>query len=254
MTTATTGQFIWYDLLTANPDAAVAFYAHVIGWTPQPFENAYTMFAGSQGPLSGVAQLPEQAANMGRPSHWTGNVMVSNVDETAREAKKLGGHVYVEPSTYGPIGRLAVIGDPQGNTMNVFKPNDPQILHDKLKPGEIVWHELMTADHESAFAFYSKLFGWQKLRDHDMGPMGKYLIYGAGGIELGGMFTNPGEAPSSLWFYYIQVADLSVAIERAKGKGATLLVGPIEVPRGAHIAQLVDPQGAAFALHENAKG
>jgi len=35
--------------------------------------------------------------------------------------------------------------------------------------------------------------------------------------------------------------------------GGKLMNGPMEVPGGAHIAQLRDPQGAVFALHENAK-
>ena len=86
-----------------------------------------------------------------------------------------------------------------------------------------------------------------------MGAMGKYLIYGLGGTELGGMFTKTKEMPMPpMWFYYIEIADLDAAIERAKAKGGRVLNGPMEVPGGARIAQLTDPQGAAFALHENA--
>ena len=55
------------------------------------------------------------------------------------------------------------------------------------------------------------------------------------------------------WLHYTQVADLDAAVERAKSKGGKLLHGPMEVPGGARIAQMMDPQGAAFALHEEAK-
>ena len=39
-----------------------------------------------------------------------------------------------------------------------------------------------------------------------------------------------------------------LVFERAKGKGARVLNGPMEVPGGGRIVQLMDPQGAAFAL------
>src|SRR5262249_4574140 len=137
---------------------------------------------------------------------------------------------------------------------NVFKPLTPMKLRDQTTPGEFNWSELVATEHESAFAYYSRLLGWKKVRDFDMGPMGKYLIYGVGDRDLGGMFTKPKEVPTPMWFYYIQVESLSAAMERAQAKGAKLMNGPVEVPGGAHIAQFADPQGAAFALHESAKG
>jgi predicted enzyme related to lactoylglutathione lyase len=249
MTDKNLGRFVWYDLLTTDTSEAISFYTHVIGWTSQPFEHGYAMFAGSQGPGAGTAKLPKP----GMPPHWTSNVCVADADATALRVKELGGKVLSEPSDFPNVGRLAVIADPQGNPINVFKPNNPMTLHDTSKPGEFTWNELMTSEHESAFRFYSALFGWEKKSDFDMGPMGKYLLYGAGGKDLGGMMTKPKDAPSG-WCYYIETADLDGAVARAKSKGATLMNGPMPVPGGARIAQLKDPQGAFFALHENKKG
>src|SRR5258706_13628461 len=116
MTTANTGNFIWYDLLTSDPKKAVEFYGHVVGWTSQAWEGTgYTMFVGSQGPLAGTAELPEATRKMG--PHWTSNVQVADVDATAAQAKKLGGKVLSEPADFPNVGRLAVIGDPQGGTI-----------------------------------------------------------------------------------------------------------------------------------------
>ena len=126
--------------------------------------------------------------------------------------------------------------------------------HDPSKAGEIAWHELITSDHEAAFRFYSELFGWQKLRDFDMGQMGKYFIYGRDGKEFGGMFTKSKDMPMPpSWLYYVHVDNLDSTLARAKQKGAKVLNGPMEVPGGGRIVQLMDPQGAAFALHEPAK-
>jgi predicted enzyme related to lactoylglutathione lyase len=254
MTDSNVGRFVWYDLMTERPDAAIAFYGHVVGWTPQPFEQGYTMFVGSQGPVGGTVQLPDAMKKMGAPPHWTSNVQVANADATVAKVRELGGRVYAEPKDYPKVGRLAVIADPQGATINVFQPNDPMKVHDSTKPGEFTWSELLTSDHEAAFRFYSTLFGWKKQRDHDMGPMGKYLIYGVGNKDLGGMFTKSKDMPMPpAWLYYVEVADLDAAVARAKSKDARLLNGPMEVPGGARIAQLADPQGAAFALHEQAR-
>jgi predicted enzyme related to lactoylglutathione lyase len=254
VTEAQVGSFVWYDLLTEDPAKAVSFYSHVVGWESQAFGPEYTMFAAAQGPLGGTTKLPDQAKKMGAPPHWTSNVRVADVDATVALARKLGGKVHTEPSDYPNVGRLAIIGDPQGAMVNVFKPAREMTAHDPTKTGEFVWHELMAAEHETAFGFYSQLFGWKKSRDFDMGAMGKYQIFGAGGADLGGMMTKPKEMPlPPHWLYYVQVADLDAAVQRAKGKGAKLLNGPMPVPGGARIAQLMDPQGAAFALHEPAK-
>jgi hypothetical protein len=65
------------------------------------------------------------------------------------------------------------------------------------------------------------------------------------------MLTRERATPARpTWQYYIEVADLGATVERAKAKGATVVSGPTEVQGAARTAQLVDPQGAAFALHE----
>jgi predicted enzyme related to lactoylglutathione lyase len=257
MTNTNAGRFIWYDLLASDPTAAASFYEHVVGWKSKPWKQGYTMFSGAEGngPNAGTARLPEQASKMGAQPHWTANVCVDDVDATIASVRKLGGNVLMEASDFPEVGRLAGIADPQGASIHVFKPTQTMQLPDATKPGEFTWGELVTTDHESAFRFYSTIFGWQKRRDFDMGPQGKYLIYGTSERDLGGMFTKSKDMPMPpAWLYYIQVAKLGAAIDRAKSKGARLLSGPTEVPGGAHIAQLMDPQGAAFALHENAPG
>ncbi|MEO6420567.1 MAG: VOC family protein [Polyangiaceae bacterium] len=254
MTDSNIGRFVWYDLLIPVPQDAVTFYETVIGWTGQPREPGYTMFVTPQGPVGGVMALPDQARRMGSGPIWTSFVQVSDVDATIAKAISLGGSLHVPPSDVPGFGRMAVIMDPQGGHIDIVAPSAPLQLHDPSKPGEFVWSELLTTDHEAAFTFYSALFGWQKVRDFDMGAMGMYLIYSVGGRELGGMFTKPKDmpAPPGFWFY-IMVSDLDATIACATSKGAKLMNGPMSVPGGARIAQLSDPQGARFALHENPK-
>ena len=191
---------------------------------------------------------------MGVPPYWQANVEVTDLDATVAKVKELGGQVH-HTEEVAEVGRFAVIGDPQGAVISVFTPSSAMTSHDVTRPGEFSWHELYTSDHEAAFGFYHQIVGWERLDEYDMGPMGKYLLWGKGGKQLGGMMTKPKdmktpdgrEVPTS-WMYYVTTGDLDVALARAKTKGVRVLNGPMEVPGGQRIVQLMDPQGAAFAL------
>jgi uncharacterized protein len=259
MANANTGRFVWHEHMTKHmtkdAKAAIGFYSEVVGWKTQPFAEGggYVMWVGSQGPLGGVMDIPDEAAKMGTPPNWMGNVQVDDVDATAALAKKLGGKVWKEPADIPTVGRFAVIGDPQGAAIAIFKPMRAMVLHDDTKEGEFCWNELMTSDSAAAFTFYSELFGWKVLQDMDMGPMGTYRIYGVGDKQLGGMMTSPKGSPMPpTWVYYVETNDLEAAVGRATKKGAKVMNGPMDVP-GGRIAQLTDPQGAVFALHQGAK-
>jgi len=253
--TNSNGDIVWYELLTTDPRAAIAFYTKVVGWKSEAWQTAnYTMWVGSQGPLGGVNELPDTARKMGAPPYWQASIQVANVDDTVAKVKQLGGQVYVTEDI-PEVGRLAVIADPQGAVVSVFTPLATMAGHDRAKPGEFSWHELYTTDYEAAFAFYHQIAGWEKLDEYDMGAMGKYLLWGRGGKQLGGMMNKPKdmktpdgrEVPTS-WMYYITTDELDAALDRAKAGGARVLNGPMPVPGGQRIVQLMDPQGAAFAL------
>jgi len=250
---ASKGHFVWYEYLANDPAAAMDFYTKVVGWKTEPFGEGgdYVMWVGSQGPLGGVMKLPDEAVKMGTQPNWMGHVLVEDVDATASLAKELGGKIYKEPADIPTVGRFAVIADPQGAVISMFKPNGAMPLHDPSKEKEVCWRELMTSDSAAAFKFYSQIFGWKILQEMDMGPMGTYRVYGVGENQLGGMMTTPKSAPMPpMWIYYIEVSDLEAAIERSTNKGAKVMNGPMDVPGGGRIAQLRDPQGAAFALHQ----
>lgn len=251
---ADNGRFVWYENLAKDPGKSIDFYTDVIGWKTQPFgeANDYVMWVGEQGPLGGVMKLPDEAAQMGVPPNWMAHVQVENVDATVSAAKRLGGKIHKDPEDIPTVGRFAVVADPQGASLSIFTPSAPMTLHDSSKNGEFSWNELMTSDYTAAFDFYSQLFGWKVSQDMDMGPMGTYRVFEAGGKQLGGMMTTPkGAQMPPMWIYYVETSDLDAALARAKKKEATLMNGPMDVPGGGRIAQLMDPQGAVFALHQS---
>jgi predicted enzyme related to lactoylglutathione lyase len=212
------------------------------------------MWVSKQGPLGGVMKSPSDLGGEGAPASWIAHVQVDDVDATAARAKALGGRIFREPTDVPTVGRFAVIADPQGAAIAIFKPEGEMAPHDVSKEGEFCWNELMTTDSAAAFRFYSDLFGWKAVEEMDMGPMGTYRIFGVGDSRLGGMMTTPKGQPSRpAWLFYTETSDLDAALRRATTRGAKILNGPMEVPGGGRIAQLLDPQGAAFALHQGAR-
>ena len=57
-----TGRFIWHELMTSEPDAAVDFYGKVVGWGNQVWEGA----GRSGGPICPVALRRVRAVGRGR--------------------------------------------------------------------------------------------------------------------------------------------------------------------------------------------
>ncbi|MFN2422122.1 MAG: VOC family protein, partial [Gemmatimonadota bacterium] len=113
--------------------------------------------------------------------------------------------------------------------------------------------ELATTDHEAAFEFYSDLFGWDKDQAMDMGEAGVYQMYGRAGRMLGGMYNKSADQPfPPNWLYYISIGDLDATVRKVKAQGGKIIVEPMEVPGGSRIAVGLDPQGAAFGLHQRA--
>jgi predicted enzyme related to lactoylglutathione lyase len=60
-----------------------------------------------------------------------------------------------------------------------------QVESAEPKLGEFSWHELATTDWKAAWTFYETVFGWEKRAEHDMGPMGVYMLLGIGGRPRG---------------------------------------------------------------------
>jgi len=245
--------FVWYELMTSDMDAAEAFYKAVIGWTSQAFDNPgmrYTIMSAGDSMVTGVMTLPEEARAMGGQPCWVGYIYADDVDATTESVKQAGGKVYKAPEDIPNIGRFSVVTDPQGAMFLLFKPseganNPPAPMG---TPGHVGWHELYTTDWSKAFEFYSQQFGWTKDQAMDMGPMGTYQLFAAGDGAIGGMMNKPEGVPVPVWGYYFNVPAIDAAVTRVKENGGQVLNGPMEVPGGAWIVNCMDPQHAMFSL------
>jgi uncharacterized protein len=243
------GRFVWFDLLTTDPDATHAFYAAVTGWGTGQWNGpaSYTTWTVKGAPLGGVMELPE---GNGAP-HWLAYISSPNVDDTLKQAEALGARVRVPATNVPTAGRFAVLADPQGAAFAVFTPEKDAPGHEGAADvGEFSWHELATHDYPAAFRFYERLFGWEKTSAVDMGGGAIYQMFGRNGIVLGGMFNRTPDMPGSpAWLHCVRVDSVDRAIDAVKANGGQVVQGPMEVPGGDVIAQCIDPLGARFAVH-----
>jgi len=250
------GRFVWQELVTEDPATAVAFYAKVVGWNAHPnaAHPAYTEFSIDSHAYAGMMPLPDDARSAGLRSHWLGYIGVTDVDSSVASAQQLGASVVQAAQDIEHVGRFATLKDPQGGVFAVFKPSGSGTAPPAKPPlGSFSWLELATSDYEAAIEFYGKLFGWQAMDRMDMGPAGIYLIFGADGAQIGGMYKMQTERSSvAYWLPYAEVASADTAASAAAAAGGRLLVGPLDVPGGGRMAQVLDPSGAMFAVHSAA--
>ena len=242
------GRFVWHELVTPDANAAHAFYGKTIGWKTQPWEedSSYVMFAAPRGPIGATV------AGDGAAPHWLPYIGTGDIDKTIALAKQNGGSVAKKVDTLSSGSRYAVLQDPYGASFGVYESAENYGKITPPKPGEHSWHELMSSDHDAAFDFYSTMFGWEKIGEHDMGDMGTYLTYGLNGQEFGGMMRVMDGGPTSAWVSYVHVKDVNQTAKKVKSAGGQVINGPMEVPGGDWIVMAVDPQGAMFAAHASA--
>lgn len=255
--------FTWYELMTSDLDAALAFYADVVGWETQDHENSevsgfrYVILSAAGRGIGGALQLTEAMREGGARPGWIGYIGVADTDAKAREIAADGGRILMEPGDIPGVGRFALVADPGGAPFYLLTPTpgqEDQGSADPETPGHVAWHELYAAQgQEAASGFYGRHFGWETVELMDMGPMGQYRLVGAGGTTFGGMMDKPETIPVSHWGFYFAVDGLDAAIARIEAGGGQVLMGPHEVPGGSWIVQARDPQGAAFALNSETR-
>ena len=82
------GDFIWYELLTSDADAAADFYGHVIGWSSQSSgqpDMDYRFFSSGDGTrtqdgVGGFMAINDEMAEHGVRPAWIGYIAVDDVD------------------------------------------------------------------------------------------------------------------------------------------------------------------------------
>lgn len=248
------GSFIWYELMTTDPQGAARFYGNVVGWTigdPMPAGDVeYRMIGNDEDYAGGVLTLTKEMCDGGARPMWLGYLGVDDVDVAVEQAVAAGATVQMAAQDTPGVGRIAMIADPQGVPIYLMRgdSDDDSTAYQRHGLGHVSWNELMTTDREGALRFYGEQFGYEKAGAMDMGPeMGEYSFIAHAGETVGAVMNKSPESPA-IWQFYIRIADVDAAVAAIKAGGGQVLFGPMEVPTGERVLLGLDPQGASFGL------
>jgi len=121
------GAFCWTEIATNDAEKCIRFYTNVFGWSFQKGDGAegmaYNEFStdGDQ-PAGGLYQIdPQWFGGNPPPPHFMNYVMVDDVDASTTKAAELGATVVRGPMDVPGVGRMAVIADPTGAHISLFK-------------------------------------------------------------------------------------------------------------------------------------
>ncbi len=278
------GKFVWHELMTADAEAAKAFYGALFGWafaaTASPMEagKTYTMIRASDAP--DAPEVGGILAHDGVPPHWAGYVSVPDVDAAVASTLEQGGGVCAGPFDIPGVGRWCCVRDAQGAVFFLFRSfrGDPPDFGPGNFPKKhtFCWDQLMTADADAAKAFYRRVVGWgdrpfHDVHDvHDDGDIGVFLRpdgvtaasfnpFTAAPVEVGPPSLAPplpanslavanGRAPANTrahWLPHVLVADLAAARERIVALGGSVLEAAVPVAGMGEFAIVSDGLGGA---------
>lgn len=255
------GSFIWYELMTPDPDASAAFYGAVVGWTiaahsdPAAGDMDYRMIVRDDGGMAGgVLRLtPEMTAGGAHPA-WLPYLYAPDVDATLAAIEAEGGKVAM-PATDLPVGRIAMVTDPQGVPIYLMNPIPPadqpdgtSDVFDEHALQRVGWNELASPDQDGSMAFYARHFGFEFPDRMPMGPMGDYCFIQHHGRAVGAIMRQQDTSQPPLWLFYFSVPSILAAKSAVEASGGQVLMGPHEVPGGMWIVVGRDPHGTTFGL------
>ena len=108
------GSWLWVELWSKTPEASVAFYEELGGYSAVKGEKGY-WFLWHDKWRAGVRQIPFD----GMEVRWTPTVRVTDTVLISERAKELGGRVLVKPREVSIGGSAALIEDPVGGLLIV---------------------------------------------------------------------------------------------------------------------------------------
>ncbi len=249
------GGFCWAELATSDQNAAKTFYSALFGWevfdSPMGPDELYTMFSlGGRNTGAAYTLRPDMKA-AGVPPHWMLYMNVASTDESTEKIKAAGGQVFMGPFDVMTYGRMSAVADPTGAAFCIWQDREHTGFGITGEPGTFCWADLRTRDVDAASKFYTDVFGWGLVKDGRAETgMPAYLHIQNGETMIGGIppaeHLPPGVPPH--WGLYFYVADCAASTEKATALGATIKMGPMNIPGVGDMCLLADPQGAFFTL------
>ena len=118
--------FPWHELYVPDVQAAIDFYTNALGMGTQDMDagpmGIYKMFTVNGTAVAGsMSTTSQELASHNIPPHWAVYMSVDDVDARLEKVKAAGGTVVVDPMDIPDVGRMALIADPQGAHIWLYK-------------------------------------------------------------------------------------------------------------------------------------
>ena len=115
------GGLSWVELMTRDKSKVSEFYGKLFGWefSPMPMDGVDYEIIKNRGEDTGGVMPMDGPQFEGVPAHWLVYFDVADCDGVAARAKETGGEVLVPPTEI-PVGKFAVLRDPQGGAFSVI--------------------------------------------------------------------------------------------------------------------------------------
>jgi predicted enzyme related to lactoylglutathione lyase len=116
------GALTWNELNTRDVAGSKAFYGSVFGWAVRDSSMAGLPYAVAElngTPIGGIQPMIGEDWPDDLPPHWMVYFAVHDCDISAEHTRTLGGRILQTPASR-PIGRYAVLEDPQGGVFAIL--------------------------------------------------------------------------------------------------------------------------------------
>lgn len=121
--------FVWHEVYGASAEASIEFYTKALGFGTTTMEmgemGPYHMLTRNGQPVCGVQGTANNPQLSDVPPHWATYISVDDVDATLVTCQQHGATVEVPAMDVPTVGRMALIKDPQGAHVFIFK-GEPQ--------------------------------------------------------------------------------------------------------------------------------
>ncbi|HLU68859.1 MAG TPA: VOC family protein [Kofleriaceae bacterium] len=251
------GKFVWFELVSKDPEKSKAFWTQLIGWTAEPQEMEGQTFDLVKADGKEVAIIMA-TDNKKTKSHWVPFVSVPDVDAAVTAIEQNKGKVVKPAADVPDIGRFAIVADPNGAAFAVFKGAKGDQPDAQPKAGEFVWVENLVKNkkaHQAAVAFYPTVIGYTT-NTMEMGTGKKkdtYDMLNYGEVPRAGIDEPKPRSLAGQWLPWVAVDDVDATVAKVKELSKQKLRGkvvtkPHDIPMVGRAAVVTDPTGAALGL------
>jgi len=121
--------FVWHEVYGANAEASIDFYTEALGFGTTSMDmgpmGTYHMLTREGQGVAGIIGTANDPQMAEVPPHWATYLSVDDVDARVEKCVEHGGTLVVPAMDVPTVGRMALIHDPQGAHVWLFK-GEPQ--------------------------------------------------------------------------------------------------------------------------------